>query len=812
MKRGLSIVLLSILFCFTLSGQDLDDYRYYKLYEDSTPESPIIESEVVAMPLPDFSFRYSLLEGVWAVANDRRAEPYYNRKAYIDGLYIPTTDISKAYSVGYLKRGVPATMYEHYAIDTTRREQTSIGVRLAMRNYTGSIYASSTNKLPKGWQLMTNMDIRTGRDALVDGVFSNELSLNAVAIKSDSLSTTSLSLFFNPYLKSQRKASTKEAFRLMGDNLYNPMWGYQDGRVRSAAVRGSIMPTLVASHKRKVTSNSTLSIAACITIGEQSYSALDWMGARSPMPDNYRRLPAYYGDEPIAKEIEKVWITGESRYTQINFDELYARNRLLKQAAFIMGQSVERRADVQISAAMRSCVSDNLAFDYGVRVEYRGDREFKRVEDMLGATTFADIDYFMVDDASYSSLTENDMNNAGRMVGKGDKYSYDYRLRTTSATAFAGVDFRKGNLEAAGQLSVGMVDMVREGMMRKELFADNSFGKSRQQNFTPASLHLSGRYIFAQKHLLEAAVLLSSEAPSIENLFLQTKYNNRVIESPRTALHYAAEVSYGLQMARLKLKATIFARYKSREVKVGHYFDDISSTFVDMVASDISTIAAGCEAEVAYNLTEQWRVSAAVHCGRYRYANNPHITLYADNDNRIIDNATESFVSGLPIGRTPEFSALAQIAYYNKGWSVRLEGEYHTGRYISPALPRRTARVLFAASSKEDREQMLDVERLKGCVTADLTVSKSFYLQRYDKRIYSTAAAPRFITKHPRARIYVMAVISNLLSNKDVVYHGYESSRMQKRYVGDSYTIKPHPSYYLYAYPGYGMLQIRFTF
>ena len=65
-----------------------------------------------------------------------------------------------------------------------------------------------------------------------------------------------------------------EAFALTGDNLYNPSWGYQDGKVRSANVRRTFVPTVMASYDLSVSDHTEVSLSLGVDAGHRRYSAL----------------------------------------------------------------------------------------------------------------------------------------------------------------------------------------------------------------------------------------------------------------------------------------------------------------------------------------------------------------------------------------------------------------------------------------------------------------------------------------------------------------------------------------------------------
>ena len=113
----------------------------------------------------------------------------------------------------------------------------------------------------------------------------------------------------------------------------------------------------------------------------------------------------------------------------------------------------------------------------------------------------------------------------------------------------------------------------------------------------------------------------------------------------------------------------------------------------------------------------------------------------------------------------------------------------------------RTERVLAMAVSPEQRANLLSQERLRDAFTIDLSLSKSLYLSRLSRKVYSTTAAPRFEDKHPRSRLIFRMGVRNLLGSTNFVYNAYESSRLQRYKIADEYIYNRQASRYLYAYP-----------
>ena len=102
-------------------------------------------------------------------------------------------------------------------------------------------------------------------------------------------------------------------------------------------------------------------------------------------------------------------------------------------------------------------------------------------------------------------------------------------------------------------------------------------------------------------------------------------------------------------------------------------------------------------------------------------------------------------------------------------------------------------------------------ERLRDAVTFNLSLSKRFYLARGSKRIYRSVV-PRFTDRHPWSSLVVMVAVQNVLGSRNIVYSGYESSRLVRHTALSDDSYSPQASRYMYAYPRSFYMAIRFSF
>lgn len=111
------------------------------------------------------------------------------------------------------------------------------------RNYLAGAKLAYARPAGRGWDVAAVVEARTGRDMHVEGVFTNALTAGFRAARHlGEGHTLGFLLIVPPSVRGTRLSSVEEAFRLTGDNLYNPAWGFQDGKVRNSRVRREFVP------------------------------------------------------------------------------------------------------------------------------------------------------------------------------------------------------------------------------------------------------------------------------------------------------------------------------------------------------------------------------------------------------------------------------------------------------------------------------------------------------------------------------------------------------------------------------------------
>ena len=801
--------LFGFVVCFVVSTAAAqtfsEEYRPFDRFEEPQPllvpdTSIFYGAALAASDLYGSCATFSLPQ----VARRRRGGSVFDETAALGGIALPYRCFQALRLLGADERFVPGLAASQLRggdgsgvrsfgfSDAVPLQPYRASVRFSGRNYLVGTRFAASGEWGRGWSYAAGADLRLGRDLYVDGVFTDAATVALrLARQLGDGHELSLVAVVPPSVRGTRLASTREAFTLTGDCLYNPAWGFQDGKVRNSRVRRETVPLLVASYRGRLSPATSLDASVSVEAGVAKYSALGWYNARTPQPDNYRYMPSYAGD----RETDEAWRARDTRYTQIDWDYLITLNRLTGgHAVYALEDRAERLWNLQLAADFTTRLSERLTLDYGLSVRRESTRSYKLMRDLLGAAYVDDIDQYLIDDDTYGNLLQNDLRHPDRRIGEGDRFGYDYALVCRDARLSLHAAYRSDRLRVDVAAEVGEAAVFRRGYMEKELFpGSRSFGESRRLHFLPGSVRVSAGWAFSPRSSIAATVGAGASLPDPEALFYQPLYNNRTIDNPRTRRFYGAEVDYRLRTTLFDLQGTAFVTADYDLIDTRRFFDDLSGIYCDAAASGIARLVAGCELSAVVRLSRRWRLSVAAAASDFRYIRNASVTVISDSDNTAVDTRAESYLGDCRPGGAPAVTACAEVAWFGpKGWGCRLSAGYAGLRWVEPSLIRRTGRILRQSGvTAEAFDEFIRQERLPDAFTADAALFKSFYLGR--------------------SRLTLSLAAHNLAGTASI-YDGYESSRVRRITAGDEVFYRPHDTRYTYAYPRTFYLTVSFQF
>ncbi len=560
-------------------------------------------------------------------------------------------------------------------------------------------YASG--ELDNGWSYAFNVSARVGGNDWVKGVYYRNFAYYAgVEKKINDIHRLSLVTFAAPGQRGAQNASTQEVYDLMGDNMYNSNWGYQNGKVRNARVRKTFEPVTILKYTATPSDNLEASATLLWRTGKNGYTALDWYDASDPRPDYYRNLPSYFWmqDEDYNRNnFEKyswakdAWEQDYSRYTHLNWDRLYNVNynnkddEGLRRSKYAIEERRVDQNDINLNASVKWNASKLLTLTGGITYRWNRTEYYKKLDDLLGGEYYMNIDQFAERDfASSPALVQNDLDyfiehGAAQTLCQGNKYGYDYYAHVRNANIWANGSFDLGALKANLALEGGYSKFWREGLVRKGLFAGldengqefvydgqvlttyetvngerkaiTSKGKSEVADFLTYSAKLGLQYQITGGHRVYANAGYFNDAPTFNQSFISPRTRNSLVPNLETTKTISADLNYQYSNNGYNVRVTGFFTKINDQTDMMSFYDDTQNSFTNFAMSGIDQRHMGIE--LGFNIpffVKNLSLQGAVSWGEYIYTSTPRMTQTVDNSAEVIfDNQTVPYWASHPI-------------------------------------------------------------------------------------------------------------------------------------------------------------------
>ena len=561
-------------------------------------------------------------------------------------------------------------------------------------------YASG--ELDNGWSYAFNVSARLGGNDWVKGVYYRNFAYYAgVEKKFGDQHKLSLVTFAAPGQRGAQNASTQEVYDLMGDNMYNSNWGYQNGKVRNSRVRKTFEPVTFLKYTANPTDDFEVAATVLWRTGKNGYTALDWYDTADPRPDYYRNLPSYFwmeNEDYNRNNFEKyawakdAWTYQIPEYTHLNWDRLYNVNynnvddkydANLRRSKYAVEERRVDQNDVNVSANFKWFASPIFTLTGGANFKWNRTEYYKKVDDLLGGDYFVNIDQFAERDfASSAYMVQNDLdyylaNGSAQMLTKGDKYGYDYYAQVRNAGIWANGAFSVGGFKANIALEGGYSSFWREGLVRKGLFAGlnddgtpivvdgqmlttydpktgaaiTSKGKSDVSSFFTYSAKLGLQYHFVGGHRIYANAGYFNDAPTFAQSFISPRTRNSLIPNLTTQKTISADINYQYSNNGYDFRISGFWTKIMDQTDMMSFYDDSQNSFVNFAMSGIDQRHMGIELgfKVPFFL-QGLSLEGALSWGEYIYTSTPRMTMTIDNSAAVVyDNEPVPYWATSPV-------------------------------------------------------------------------------------------------------------------------------------------------------------------
>ena len=280
-------------------------------------------------------------------------------------------------------------------------------------------YASG--ELDNGWSFAANVSARLGGNDWVKGVYYRSFAYYLGAEKKiNDQHRIAFMAMASPGQRGAQNASTQEVYDLMGDNMYNSNWGYQNGRVRNSRVRITHEPIFVVKYTATPLDNFETNVALLWRTGKNGYTALDWYDAADPRADYYRNLPSYFYNEDAnwgRSNQDKAFLTAEAwavdpQTQHLDWDRLYNVNYNAEggRSRYILEERRTDQNDFNVAANFKWDARSWFTLNGGLNAKINRTEYYKIVNDLLGGEYFLNTDNFSERDFAFSKeMIQNDL-------------------------------------------------------------------------------------------------------------------------------------------------------------------------------------------------------------------------------------------------------------------------------------------------------------------------------------------------------------------------------------------------------------------
>jgi hypothetical protein len=687
---------------------------------------------------------------------------------------------------------------------TTYASQYAPGFRGNL-SYTNSNYMMramlqySTGVTRNGWAFSASIIGRYAPEGVIEGTWYNSfgysLSLQKIFNDKHSLNLTTWGA---PTQRATNQAATQEAYNLAGSNLYNPSWGYLNGKKKSARIVESFDPSALLNWIWKPRMGTTVNTGIGFRHNAYSSSALNWYQAADPRPDYYRYLPSYY--IPSATEgtdlynyqlgVYNTYIDlweNDATARQIDWNSIYRTNNLNRtnydrnseyvgQSTYILENRHSNIDSWMFNSYIDHRLTDNMTLQGGVSFNYSNAHYYKTVRDLLGGEFWRDIDnYAERDFPDDPTMLQNDLDNPNRLVKEGDVFGYNYNIHNVKAKAWLQNQINTTHWNVNYGLDMSYTSFQRFGKMRNGRAPENSYGKGELHEFDNASIKAGATYKLNGRNYFVIHGSYGTRAPMPDYAYVSPRIKDTAVDGLKSEKFLSGDISYVWNYSRFRGSLTGFWTDMFDGIKRTGFYDYDLNTFMNYTMSGIKTEYKGVELGMAYKILPSLTVSAAATYARYQYKNNPMgIRSYENGSEADIERRV--YLKNYHIGGTPQQAYNIAIDYNVNNWFFNINGNWFGDTYIDLAPTRHEEMPdLYGVcnTQAEMEEKLAEItyqDKLNNAFILNLSVGKMIY------------------TKFGALNFNVS--VNNVLNNRNIQTGGYQESKFDY----DNYNVNKFPN------------------
>ncbi|MDE6018355.1 MAG: TonB-dependent receptor [Muribaculaceae bacterium] len=663
-------------------------------------------------------------------------------------------------------------------------------------------YNSGLNK--NGWAFSASVIGRYADQGVIAGTFYNSvgysLSLQKVFNSHHSLN---LSTWGAPTQRATAKATTKEAYELAGSNLYNPSWGWLNGKKISSRITETFDPTVTLNWIWKPKDGTTLNTGFAFRHNGYVRSDVTWYNTYDPRPDYYRNFPSYYAptaepgttlyDTQMAQYdyMTDMWRNDES-WRQINFDQMYQTNLLNRnqfdrdpdlkgQSSYMLYNKHSNFTFWSLNSTLSHRLNNMMSLQGGVSFNYTDGHYYKTVRDLLGGLFWRDVDSFSERDfAGNQDILQNDLNNPNRKVTEGEVFGYDYNIRNYLGHIWAQnqINTRHWNLFYA--VEADFTSFQRIGHMRNGRAPEDSYGKGKSHSFVTGAGKIGVTYKLDGRNYFTLHAAGGNRAPFATNSYVNLEVKDEAVRNLDTEKYFSGDISYTWVYPRFRGSITGYFTHIWDANRHSFFWDYDANSMMSYTLTGLQTEQKGIELGLEYKIWGDLSIQGAANVSLSQYKNNPMgIRSYTNGAYEDIERRT--YLKNYRIGCTPQQAYSIALKYNINRWFFEVNGNLLLDNYVDISYTRHEEMPglwKFCTSAQEyeaRRAEILYQDKLNNAFVMNLSIGKMYY------------------TKFGSLNFNLS--VNNLLNNRNIQMSGYQ----EQKFDYTNYNVGKFPNKYTYA-------------
>ena len=640
------------------------------------------------------------------------------------------------------------------------RRGNRISVAGTNTNYSGRLMGTTASGMRNdGWAYVVSASRRFANEGYFEGTtYSANSFFASVEKKISDKNSLNFTSIYGQNSRGKNSPNTQEVTDLKSEK-YNSYWGYQDGRKRNSRVKSVEEPIFMLTDYWKITPKTNLTTSVAYQFGKIGNTRLTYQGADNPDPTYYKSLPSYYTSTYDANGVlTPEYAEAEQAKTnfladgQLNWNQLIYANQNSGDGHSYYTLYEDRTDDKLFTAntVLSSQLADNIVLNAGATYRNLHSHNFQNMLDLLGGNFYKDVNLFGLG----TNQQQSDLNNPSRNIKVGDTFGYNYNLMSNNIDAFTQFKFFYKKVDFYLAQSFSRSEYQREGLYKNGYYPSNSFGKSEKLAFDNFGFKGGLTYKITGRQFLTFNGAYMTQAPSLRNLYNNSRLNNNVVNGISNETISSADASYIINAPKLKTRLTAYYSKIQNQTETAFFFgdgaglDDPSTTvnesnaFVAETVTNINKRNIGLEFGFEYPITSTLKVSGSAAYGEYIYDNNPNVSLNIDalasaTNTQPVINYGEAKLKNYKQSGMPQQAASLGLEYRDpKFWSIGVNMNYLGSSYIDVAPITRTNRfyddanlapgVPVSDATQERAAVLLKQEKFSDFTLLNLTGSKSW--------------------------------------------------------------------------------------